>query len=72
VLTVQPVCSVLFAALLLGESPSKLQLVGVTAILAGLVLASAARRGGRDVPAADGVGTRTAEERQREHELVAQ
>src|SRR4029450_7474689 len=72
VLTVQPVCSVLFAALLLGESPSKLQLVGVTAILAGLVLASAARRGGRDVPADDGVGTRTAEERQREHELVAQ
>jgi drug/metabolite transporter (DMT)-like permease len=39
-LTFQPVCSVLFAALLLGESPSWLQLVGAACILAGLVVAS--------------------------------
>jgi drug/metabolite transporter (DMT)-like permease len=39
-LTFQPVCSVLFAALLLGESPSGLQLVGAACILAGLVVAS--------------------------------
>ena len=42
-LTVQPVCSVVFAAILLDEDPSALQLVGVAAILAGLVLASASR-----------------------------
>jgi drug/metabolite transporter (DMT)-like permease len=72
VLTVQPVCSVLFAALLLSESPSGLQLVGVAAILAGLLLASASRRSGRNVGAADGVGARAAEQREREHELVAQ
>jgi drug/metabolite transporter (DMT)-like permease len=71
-LTVQPVCSVLLAALLLGESPSELQLVGVAAILAGLVLASASRRSRRDVAPADGVGARTAEQGEREHELVAQ
>ena len=71
-LTLQPVCSVLFAALLLGESPSLLQLVGVVAILAGLLLASAARRGRDDVAAADGVGARAAEEREREHEFVPQ
>jgi drug/metabolite transporter (DMT)-like permease len=72
VLTVQPVCAVIFAAILLGESPSPLQLVGVAAILAGLLLASAARRGRSDVAPPDGVGARTAEQRQREHELVAQ
>ena len=44
-LTLQPVCSVVFAAILLGEDPSALQLVGVAAILAGLLLASA--RGAR-------------------------
>jgi drug/metabolite transporter (DMT)-like permease len=71
-LTLQPVCSVLFAALLLDESPSSLQLVGVAAILAGLLLASAARRGGGDVPPSDGAGGRTAEQRQREQELVPQ
>ena len=43
-LTLQPVMSVLFAALLLGEDPSVLQLVGVAAILAGLLLATASRR----------------------------
>jgi drug/metabolite transporter (DMT)-like permease len=39
-LTLQPVASVVFAALLVDESPSPLQLVGAAAILAGLVLAS--------------------------------
>jgi drug/metabolite transporter (DMT)-like permease len=39
-LTFQPVCSVLFAALLLGESPSRLQLAGAACIVAGLVVAS--------------------------------
>ena len=43
-LTLQPVCSVLFAAVLLDEDPSAMQLVGVAAILGGLLLASAARR----------------------------
>lgn len=40
-LTLQPVCSVLFAAVLIDERPSALQLVGVAAILGGLLLASA-------------------------------
>jgi drug/metabolite transporter (DMT)-like permease len=71
-LTLQPVCSVLFAALLLDESPSPLQLVGVGLILGGLLLASAAGRGERDVAARDGVGARTAEQAEREHELVPQ
>jgi drug/metabolite transporter (DMT)-like permease len=43
-LTLQPVCSVLFAALILGESPSSLQLVGAAGILSGLVIASLGRR----------------------------
>jgi drug/metabolite transporter (DMT)-like permease len=43
-LTLQPVGSVVFAAILLGEDPSALQLVGAATILAGLVVASAARR----------------------------
>ena len=42
-LTLQPVCSVLFAAVLLDEAPSEVQLVGVALILSGLVLTSAAR-----------------------------
>jgi drug/metabolite transporter (DMT)-like permease len=70
-LTLQPVCSVLFAAVLLGEDPSALQLLGVAAILSGLLLASAARRGG-DVAPPDGVGRGTAEERKRDQELVPQ
>jgi drug/metabolite transporter (DMT)-like permease len=69
-LTLQPVCSVLFAAVLLGEDPSALQLVGVAAILSGLLLASAARRRGDVVPP-DGVGRGAPEQRQREQELVA-
>jgi drug/metabolite transporter (DMT)-like permease len=43
-LTLQPVCSVLFAALILGENPSALQLVGAAGILSGLVIASFGRR----------------------------
>ncbi|MBA2537711.1 MAG: DMT family transporter [Actinobacteria bacterium] len=42
-LTLQPVGSVLFAAALLDERPSILQLAGTAAILAGLVVASAGR-----------------------------
>ena len=43
-LTFQPVCTVLFAAAILGESPSALQLVGAGTIVSGLVVASLARR----------------------------
>lgn len=43
-LTFQPVCSVIFAALLLGESPSALQLVGAAGIVSGLVIATLGRR----------------------------
>jgi drug/metabolite transporter (DMT)-like permease len=43
-LTFQPACSVVLAALLVDESPSALQLMGVGLILAGLVAASARRR----------------------------
>lgn len=43
-LTLQPLCSVLFAALILGESPSALQLVGAGGILAGLIISSLSRR----------------------------
>jgi drug/metabolite transporter (DMT)-like permease len=70
-LTLQPVCSVLFAAVLLGEDPSSLQLLGVAAILSGLLLASAARRG-RDVAPAERTGRGAAEQRERDQELVSQ
>jgi drug/metabolite transporter (DMT)-like permease len=69
-LTLQPVCSVVFAAILLGEDPSALQLLGVAAILSGLLLASAARRRG-DVLPPDSAGRAAAEQRKREQELVA-
>jgi drug/metabolite transporter (DMT)-like permease len=68
-LTLQPVCSVLLAAILLGEDPSPLQLLGVAAILSGLLLASAARRR-RDVVPPDGNGGLAPEQRQRKQELV--
>ncbi len=42
-LTLQPVAAVVFAAILLGEDPSPLQLVGAAAILLGLVVASVNR-----------------------------
>ena len=43
-LTLQPLLAVLFAALLIDERPSTLQLVGAAAILAGLLIASLGRR----------------------------
>jgi drug/metabolite transporter (DMT)-like permease len=43
-LTLQPVCSVAFAALIIDESPSPLQLAGASCILAGLVTATVGRR----------------------------
>jgi drug/metabolite transporter (DMT)-like permease len=43
-LTFQPVCSVILAALILGESPSALQLLGAFAILAGLLISSLGQR----------------------------
>jgi drug/metabolite transporter (DMT)-like permease len=43
-LTLQPVASVVFAFLLLGESPSLAQLGGAAAILAGLLVATSGRR----------------------------
>src|SRR5919197_3688207 len=43
-LTLQPVCSVVFAALIVSESPSGLQLAGAACILAGLVTATVGRR----------------------------
>jgi drug/metabolite transporter (DMT)-like permease len=49
-LTVQPLLSVLFAAWLVDERPSPLQLVGAAAILAGLIIASAGRAGQPETP----------------------
>jgi drug/metabolite transporter (DMT)-like permease len=43
-LTLQPVCSVIFAWIILGEDPSALQLLGAACILSGLVVASFGRR----------------------------
>jgi len=43
-LTAQPVATVVFAAILLGEHPSPLQLVGAATILAGLGVGSVGRR----------------------------
>jgi drug/metabolite transporter (DMT)-like permease len=43
-LTLQPLLSVLFAALIVDERPSALQLMGAAAILAGLLIASFRRR----------------------------
>lgn len=47
-LTVQPVGSVLLGALILGESPSALQVTGVAAVLAGLLMLTARRRARSD------------------------
>jgi drug/metabolite transporter (DMT)-like permease len=56
-LTLQPLLSVLFAALIVDERPSALQLVGAAAILAGLLIASLGRRAApvRAEPAFEGV-----------------
>jgi drug/metabolite transporter (DMT)-like permease len=43
-LTLQPLLAVLFAALIVNERPSPLQLLGAAMILAGLLIASAGRR----------------------------
>ena len=43
-LTIQPVGSMVLGAVLLSESPSALQLLGVVAILAGLVAVARTRR----------------------------
>ncbi|MDQ3381251.1 MAG: DMT family transporter [Actinomycetota bacterium] len=43
ILTLQPVATVALAAILLGEDPSRLQLLGAAAILAGLIVASTGR-----------------------------
>ncbi len=45
-LTLQPVATVVLAAILIDEDPSPLQLVGAAAILAGLLIASVGRSGG--------------------------
>ena len=44
-LTIQPVGSMVLGALLLGEDPTSLQLLGVVAILTGLVAVASTRRG---------------------------
>lgn len=49
-LTFQPLCAVVFAALIVDENPSLLQLAGAVCILAGLVTATIRRR---PVPAAE-------------------
>jgi drug/metabolite transporter (DMT)-like permease len=49
-LTIQPVCSVMLGAALFGEAPSALQLLGVAAILAGLVVVTRVR-----APATEGI-----------------
>jgi drug/metabolite transporter (DMT)-like permease len=43
-LTLQPVCAVLFAAVILDEAPSTWQLAGAACILSGLVISSLGRR----------------------------
>jgi drug/metabolite transporter (DMT)-like permease len=47
ILTIQPVCSVGLAALILGESPSALQLVGVAVVLAAVITATRPAAGAR-------------------------
>jgi drug/metabolite transporter (DMT)-like permease len=58
-LTLQPVLSVLFAAAILGEAPSSLQLLGVVGVLAALLLASSGRRA--PAPASGRIGTEPAQ-----------
>ncbi|HEX6702626.1 MAG TPA: DMT family transporter [Gaiellaceae bacterium] len=58
-LTLQPVLSVLFAAAILGEAPSALQLLGVAGVLAALLVASAGRRGA--APARGRIGAESAQ-----------
>jgi drug/metabolite transporter (DMT)-like permease len=58
-LTIQPVLSVLFAGAILGEAPSAFQLAGVAVVLAGVLIASSARRGRS--PARGRIGTESAQ-----------
>ena len=51
-LLIQPVASVALAALILGETPSALQIIGVVVILAGVVYASRGRQPARRMAAA--------------------
>jgi drug/metabolite transporter (DMT)-like permease len=51
-LLIQPVASVALAALILGETPSALQITGVVVILAGVVYASRGRQPARRIAAA--------------------
>jgi drug/metabolite transporter (DMT)-like permease len=44
VITLQPVCSVLLAMLILDEAPSSLQLAGIAVVIAGILLATVRRR----------------------------
>ena len=52
-LTVQPIGSVLLAALIFGESPTPLQITGVVLVLGGLLAVGRAGAGARDTPAPD-------------------
>lgn len=44
VITLQPVCSVLLAMIILDEAPSELQLVGIAVVIGGILLATVGRR----------------------------
>jgi drug/metabolite transporter (DMT)-like permease len=55
-LTIQPLGSVAAAAVIFGESPSALQLIGVAAVLGALVVATAARAGSAASVGAAGSG----------------
>ena len=52
-LTLQPVATVVLAAILIDENPSPLQLAGAATILAGLLIASVGRRAGAAEPVAE-------------------
>ena len=58
-LTVQPVGSVALAALIFGETPTAVQLVGVMLVLVGLLVATAPRRRARGYAIAGASGSRS-------------
>lgn len=63
-LMMQPLLAVIFAALLVDERPSALQLGGAGAILAGVLLASSTRRGAEEaVPTGAALGTESVQSR---------
>jgi drug/metabolite transporter (DMT)-like permease len=51
VITLQPVCSVVLAMILLDEDPSALQLLGIGVVIGGIVLATVGGRPEREAPA---------------------